>query len=58
MINFYFFLTDTLGNDAAILFLERLREKVKHENDARILCNTSIGTIYLSEKKFDETKVI
>lgn len=48
---------DTLGNDAAIAFLEKLREKVKNENEARILCNTSIGTIHLSEKKFDETKV-
>ena len=33
------------------------REKVKNENEPRILCNTSIGTIHLSEKKFDETKV-
>lgn len=49
---------DTLGNDAAIAFLEKLREKVKNENEPRILCNTSIGTIHLSEKKFEETKKI
>ncbi len=51
-------MADTLGNDAAIAFLEKLREKVKNENEPRILCNTSIGTIHLSEKKFEETKVL
>lgn len=60
-MSFYYVLVvvvlEARGNDAAVSFLEKLREKVKHENEARILCNTSIGTIRLGEKNFEETKV-
>jgi hypothetical protein len=41
----------------AIEFLEKLKEKVKHEQDSRILCDTTIGAIYLEHKQFDLAKV-
>jgi hypothetical protein len=40
----------------AIVFLEKLREKVKHEQQPSILCSTAIGAIYLEQKNFDATK--
>ncbi len=42
----------------AIKFLEKLAEKVKNEQQPRILCNTAIGAIYLEHKNFDLTKVL
>jgi len=35
----------------AVKFLEKLKEKVKHEQEPSILCNTAIGAIYLEQKK-------
>ncbi len=40
----------------AIKFLEKLKEKVKHEQEPSILCNTAIGAIYLEQKNFEATK--
>jgi hypothetical protein len=39
-----------------LLFLEKIKEKVKHELEPTILCNTAIGAIYLEQKNFDATK--
>ena len=35
-----------------------MKEKVKNELDASILCDTTIGLIRLSEKNFELTKVL
>lgn len=40
----------------AVVFLEKLNEKVKHEQEPSILCNTAIGAIYLEQKNFEQTK--
>jgi len=40
----------------AVKFLEKLKEKVKHEQEPSILCNTAIGAIYLEQKNFELTK--
>lgn len=40
----------------AIKYLEKLKEKVKHEQQPSILVNTAIGAIYLEQKNFEETK--
>lgn len=42
----------------AVQFLEKLKEKVKHEPEPSILCDTAIGAIYLEQKTFDLVKKI
>ena len=42
----------------AVNFLEKLKEKVKHEIQPSILCSTAIGAIYLEQKNFEMAKVI
>lgn len=41
---------------AAINFLTKLKEKVKHEPEAQILINTAIGAIHLEAKNLDQAK--
>jgi 26S proteasome regulatory subunit N9 len=43
-------------SNQAIKFLEKLKEKVKHEQQPSILINTAIGAIYLEQKNFELTK--
>jgi 26S proteasome regulatory subunit N9 len=40
----------------AVNFLEKLKEKVKHEGQPSILCSTAIGAIYLEQKNFEMAK--
>lgn len=67
---FFFLLSDCLGGKnkrfiillfldgpAAINFLTKLKEKVKHEPEAQILINTAIGAIHLEAKNLDQAKV-
>lgn len=46
-----------LDGPAAINFLTKLKEKVKHEPEAQILINTAIGAIHLEAKNLDQAKV-
>jgi len=39
-----------------VKFLEKLKEKVKHEQQPTVLCNTAIGSIYLSQKNMEMAK--
>jgi 26S proteasome regulatory subunit N9 len=42
----------------ALAFIDKLKEKVKHEPEAVILCNTAAGAIQLEQKNFEQTKKI
>lgn len=42
----------------AIEFLEKIKEKVKSNEEAKILCMTTIGTLKLKGKDFDGTKQV
>jgi 26S proteasome regulatory subunit N9 len=42
--------------DAALKFLQSLKEKVAYDKKAGILCNTAIGSIYLAQKNVEQTK--
>ncbi|XP_041351413.1 26S proteasome non-ATPase regulatory subunit 13-like [Gigantopelta aegis] len=42
----------------ALEFLEKINEKVKSSDEARILCMTQMGTIKLRNKDFDGTKAL
>ena len=57
----FFYLTRlnliNLDGTSAINFLNKLKEKVKHELEAQILISTAIGAIYLEAKDLDQAKV-
>jgi len=40
----------------AVEYLEKIKEKVKADMEAVILCDTAIGAIHLEQKNFDATK--
>ncbi|XP_062509700.1 26S proteasome non-ATPase regulatory subunit 13-like [Corticium candelabrum] len=42
--------------NAAVEFLERINEKVKDNTEARVLCNTAIGTIKLQQGNLGDVK--
>jgi 26S proteasome regulatory subunit N9 len=47
-----------LGPDEKIEFLKKIKDKVKNEPDATILCMTSLGAILLQQNLLDEVKVV
>ncbi|CAI8044721.1 26S proteasome non-ATPase regulatory subunit 13 [Geodia barretti] len=47
-----------LGPDEKIEFLKNIKDKVKNEPDATILCMTSLGAILLQQNLLDEVKVL
>jgi 26S proteasome regulatory subunit N9 len=46
------------GGEEAITFLKNIREKVRNDRSATILCMTALGTRLLQQNKFDELKVV
>ena len=42
----------------SISFLEKISQKVKNEQQPRILCSIALGGLFLEQKKFHSTKAL